>query len=101
MIDFLSRHFLYKNVFKNLNPETKLSLVERLKNKFKLEKQGFDYIIISLELAKYDKETISEKIKSLGSKQQAQIRKMIDYVQKLSLEPKQPVLNRIYVSYRD
>ncbi len=102
VIDSYCRHLLYKNVFNNLNSETKLSLAERLKDEFKLEKQSVDYIIISIELAKYDKEAISEKIKPLGSKQQAQIRKMIKYVQKLGLEAKRPVLNRIYktVSYR-
>lgn len=103
VIDSYSRHLLYNNVFNNLNPETKLSLAEKLKNKFTLQKQSVDYIIIAIELAKYDNETISQKIKTLGSKQQAQIRKMVKYVQELSTEPKQPVLNSIYktVSYKD
>ncbi len=103
VIDSYSRHLLYNNVFTNLKPETKLSLAEKLKNKFPIQKQGVDYIIIAIELAKYDNATISKKIKTLGSKQQAQIRKMIKYAQKLNLEPKQPVLNSIYktVSYKD
>lgn len=103
VIDSVSRHLLYKNVFNNLNPETKLLLSEKLKNEFTLKKQGVDYIIIAIELAKYDNATISEKIKTLGSKQQAQIRKMIKYIQELSLKPTQSVLNSLYktVSYKD
>lgn len=91
----------YNKVFKDLEPETKLSIAGQLMKKFNLQKLSIDYIIIAIELAKQDSTTVSNKIKTLSSKQQAKIRKIIKYVK--SLEPSLPVLNNIYkiVSYKD
>lgn len=95
------KNFIHNNVFKDLETETVLLVAKALLQEFKLSKYQIDYIIIANELAKYDNITISNEIASLGSKQQAQIRKMIDLVRNGKTNAPKYAINELFntVSY--
>lgn len=101
-IRIIKDDILFSNAFTTFKPEQKLELAKNLIEKFKLQKSAIDYVIIAIELAQYNDKTISEKLYSIASKQQAQIRKMIKLVKEHHLYPQEHVLNNLYqeVSYR-
>ena len=63
-----------------------------LVDRFNLNKYQMDYVVIATTLAKLDKETISKKLSSFGTTQQAKIRKMIQAVQNYNM----PELDCLY-----
>lgn len=92
---------LHKEVFTELEPETILEVSHKLVKKFGFKKYSMDNVIVANELAKKDDSVISERIKSWGSKQQAQMRKMIKFIRHNKTHKPKHVLNLFYkeVSY--
>ena len=82
-------------VFKRLNSETLPESFDVILNEFKLNKYQIDYIIIAHELAKFEVDEVSKRLSRLGSKQQAEIRKMIDRIREHQKSPFY-ALNYIY-----
>lgn len=82
-------------VFKRLNSETFPESFDVILNEFKLNKYQIDYIIIAHELAKFEVDEVSKRLSRLGSKQQAEIRKMIDRIREHQKSPFY-ALNYIY-----
>ncbi|MCM1265969.1 MAG: hypothetical protein NC200_07195 [Candidatus Gastranaerophilales bacterium] len=82
-------------VFKRLKPDTLAESFDVILNEFKLNKYQMDYIIIAHELAKLKDDEVSKSLSVLGSKQQAELRKMINRIQERSRTPFH-ALNYIY-----
>lgn len=74
-------------VFKGLKPDNLYKSFDVILNEFKLNKYQIDYIIIAHELAKFEDDEVSKRLSLLGSKQQAEIRKMIDRVREHQKSP--------------
>lgn len=90
------KKFIHNNIFCDLKQETILPIAEALISEFNLQKYQIDYVIIAVELAKYDNETASKEIADIGSKQQALIRRMIEFVRNYQTDNNIHVLNELY-----
>ncbi len=77
---------------KKLESEKLSYQAKMLVDRFSLNKYQMDYVVIATTLAKLDKETISKKLSSFGTAQQAKIRKMIQAVQSYNI----PELDCLY-----
>ena len=82
-------------VFRHLNSDTLSQSFDVILNEFKLNKYQADYIIIAHELSKFEDNEVSKRLSLLGSKQQAEIRKMIDRIREYQKSPFY-ALNYIY-----
>lgn len=82
-------------VFRRLNSDTLSQSFDVILNEFKLNKYQADYIIIAHELSKFEDNEVSKRLSRLGSKQQAEIRKMIERIREYQKSPFK-ALNYIY-----
>lgn len=90
------KNFIHDNVFCDLLPETMLPVAKELIEQFNLKKYQIDYVIIAVELVNYDNATISKEIADIGSKQQALIRRMIEFVRSYQPNTNTHALNELY-----
>ncbi len=90
------KKFIHDNVFCDLKQETILPVSKALIAEFHLQKYQIDYAIIAVELAKYDNLTISKEIADIGSKQQALIRRMIEFVRNYQPNTNTHALSELY-----
>lgn len=82
-------------IFRHLNSDTLSQSFDVILNEFKLNKYQADYIIIAHELSNFEDNEVSKRLSILGSKQQAEIRKMIERIREHQKSPFY-ALNYIY-----